>query len=507
MASLAGPTNPFPRPFNRRAQIRNRPRPDPQPSNGPANGNTLTVTERIFDLAKVKEMEARDRKEETNRKIASQKAISIILRREATKAVIEKKKGIIPRNFCPELFLKPFTSASPLCAGSLLLRSVFSFESVTLNLILISFVLIDDSRIEWEKVKCSVDELNTENVITSKPSSGERRKGILSPRFRPCLFANQVFELLHEQLWYRPNSGIYIKLIVMLGKCKQPEKAHILFQAMIGEGCVVDREAYTALMSAYSRSGLLDKAFLILEQMKKIPNCQPDVFTYSILIKSCLQVYDFGKATRVSTRRLDHELHTQSFWWQRTNRNDGKVLRKVSERRHRTKHQNVQHTLRFLRQNRNYEKMSAVMQYMQKYHFSWTLVTYNIVIDAFGRAGDLKQMEFLFRLMQSERIKPNCVTLCSLVRAYGHAGKAEKIAAVLRFVDNSDVMLDTVFFNCLVDAYGMMGCFSEMKGVIEMMKRRGCKPDKITYRTMIKAYMMSGMNSHAKELQNELASL
>lgn len=39
-----------------------------------------------------KERERR-RKEEVNRKIASKKAISVILRREATKAVIEKKRG------------------------------------------------------------------------------------------------------------------------------------------------------------------------------------------------------------------------------------------------------------------------------------------------------------------------------------------------------------------------------------------------------------------------------
>lgn len=82
----------------------------------------------------------------------------------------------------------------------------------------------------------------------------------------------------------------------MLGKCKQPEKAHTLFQAMIDEGCVVDHEAFTALMSAYSRSALLDKAFSILEEMKKLPDCQPDVFTYSILIKSCLHIGDFNKA-------------------------------------------------------------------------------------------------------------------------------------------------------------------------------------------------------------------
>uniref|UniRef100_A0A6N2LD86 Pentatricopeptide repeat-containing protein n=1 Tax=Salix viminalis TaxID=40686 RepID=A0A6N2LD86_SALVM len=79
--------------------------------------------------------------------------------------------------------------------------------------------------------------------------------------------------------------------------------------------------------------------------------------------------------------------------------------------------------------------MSAVMEYMQRYHYSWTIVTYNVVIDAFGRAGDLKQME----LMRSERIKPSCVTLCSLVRAYREAGKPEKIRSVLRFIENSDI--------------------------------------------------------------------
>lgn len=104
-----------------------------------------------------------------------------------------------------------------------------------------------------------------------------------------------MFELLREQLWYRPNSGVYIKLIVMLGKCKQPQKADELFQAMIAEGCVVNHEAYTALLSAYGRSGLFDKAFSLLEQMKNTPDCQPDVQTYSILIKSCLEYYAFDK--------------------------------------------------------------------------------------------------------------------------------------------------------------------------------------------------------------------
>ena len=96
-------------------------------------------------------------------------------------------------------------------------------------------------------------------------------------------------------MWYRPNVGIYIKLIVMMAKCKQPERAQILFQSMINEGCTVNHEVYTALLSAYSRSGLLDEAFSILETMKTSDGCHPDVHTYSILIKSCLQICQFEK--------------------------------------------------------------------------------------------------------------------------------------------------------------------------------------------------------------------
>lgn len=105
----------------------------------------------------------------------------------------------------------------------------------------------------------------------------------------------QVFELLREQLWYRPNAGIYIKLIVMLGKCKQPERAHSLFEAMKDEGCLINHESYTALVSAYSRSGLFDQAFSLLDEMKVTYGCYPDVQTYSILIKSCLHFFDFDK--------------------------------------------------------------------------------------------------------------------------------------------------------------------------------------------------------------------
>ncbi|BAB09426.1 unnamed protein product [Arabidopsis thaliana] len=438
-----------------------------------SNNTSLSLRETrqskwLINAEDVNERDSKEIKEDKNTKIASRKAISIILRREATKSIIEKKKGskkLLPRTVLESLH-----------------------ERIT--------------ALRWES-------------------------------------AIQVFELLREQLWYKPNVGIYVKLIVMLGKCKQPEKAHELFQEMINEGCVVNHEVYTALVSAYSRSGRFDAAFTLLERMKSSHNCQPDVHTYSILIKSFLQVFAFDKVQDLLSdmRRQGIRPNTITFVEM-----ESTLIQMLGEDDCKPDSWTMNSTLRAFGGNGqiemmencyekfqssgiepnirtfnilldsygksgNYKKMSAVMEYMQKYHYSWTIVTYNVVIDAFGRAGDLKQMEYLFRLMQSERIFPSCVTLCSLVRAYGRASKADKIGGVLRFIENSDIRLDLVFFNCLVDAYGRMEKFAEMKGVLELMEKKGFKPDKITYRTMVKAYRISGMTTHVKELHGVVESV
>ncbi|PKA57781.1 Pentatricopeptide repeat-containing protein [Apostasia shenzhenica] len=423
------------------------------------------------DRGKERDREAMERKEEVNAKIASKKAISIILRREATKAVIEKKKGSInSKKLLPRTVLEAL------------------HERIT--------------ALRWES-------------------------------------ALKVFDLLREQLWYRPNSAIYVKLIVMLGKCKQPERAHTLFQAMAEEGCVINHESYTALVSAYSRSGLFNEAFSLLENMKNTDCCHPDVQTYSILIKSCLQYSKFdkvlfllsdmdslnikpntvtyntlidayGKAGRFAEMEStlmemlgNHDCKPDIWTMNATLRAFGASgqIEMMEQCYDKFQNSGISPDIKTFNilldcygKAKKYEKMGAVMEYMQKYFYSWTLVTYNVVIDAFARAGDLKQMEYIFRLMKSERIKPNRVTLCSLIRAYGRAEAVDKIKAVLRYIENSDVMLDTVFFNCLMDAYGRAGCLLEMREVLDMMENKGCRPDKITYSTMIKAYLSKGIN-------------
>lgn len=112
MFAFSSSSLPFPpvgncRPAKKSAYIRAQIEPDPKTNSSlssfssddadKSSGSMIVTESRTRRLAievqKLKEKEVKERKEEVNRKIASKKAISVILRREATKAIIEKKRG------------------------------------------------------------------------------------------------------------------------------------------------------------------------------------------------------------------------------------------------------------------------------------------------------------------------------------------------------------------------------------------------------------------------------
>jgi len=84
-----------------------------------------------------------------------------------------------------------------------------------------------------------------------------------------------------------------MKLLVLLGRCGQPQRAHQIFDEMIEEGIEPTSEFYTALLAAYCRKDLIEEGFSIINQMKTVPRCQPDVYTYSTLLKACVDASRF----------------------------------------------------------------------------------------------------------------------------------------------------------------------------------------------------------------------
>lgn len=364
--------------------------------------------------------------------------------------------------------------------------------------------------------------------------------------------ALKIFKLLRKQHWYDPKCQTYKKLLTMLGKCKKPEQASSLFQVMLSEGLNPTVDVYTSLVGVYGSSGLFEKAFSTIDEMKSVSDCKPDVYTYTILINCCCKLHRFdligrvlnemsylgiecstvtynsiidgyGKAGmfRLMENTLSDMLETDrclpdsftmnSFIGACGNCGKIKEMENWFEEFQHMGTKPDMTTFNILIKSYGkagmYDKMVLVMKFMKKRFFSPTIVTLNIIIESYGKSGNIEKMEYFFQLMKSEGMKPNSVTYCSLVNSYSKAGLLKKVHAILRQIENSDVVLDTPFFNCIIGAYGQVGDVKKMEEMLLLMKDKKCMPDNITFATMIQAYKGRGMVEAAQRLESKMSNL
>lgn len=363
------------------------------------------------------------------------------------------------------------------------------------------------------------------------------------------LQALEVFEMLKEQPFYQPKEGTYMKLLVLLGRCGQAQRAQQLFDSMLGddEGLEPTPQLYTALLAAYCRSGLINQAFAVLEKMKTHPLCQPDVYTYSILIKACIDACQFdlveslysqmaersitpntvtqnivlsgyGKAgkfdqmEKVLSRMLENASEAKpDVWTMNTilslfgNKGEIEMMERWYEKFRNFGIDPETRTFNILigayGKKRMYDKMSSVMEYMRRLSFPWTTSTYNNVIEAFSESGDAKHMEYTFDQMRAEGIKADTKTMCCLIRGYANAGLFHKVISSAQLAGSLEIPENTSFYNAIIFACAKADDIVEMERVFNRMKEKHCQPDSTTYSLMVDAYTKQGMTDKAYDLE------
>ncbi|KAL8138082.1 hypothetical protein V2J09_004083 [Rumex salicifolius] len=362
------------------------------------------------------------------------------------------------------------------------------------------------------------------------------------------LEALEVFETLREQPFYQPKEGTYMKLLVLLGKSRQPERARQLFNTMVEEELEPTPELYTALLAAYCRSNLIDEAFTVLEEMKALPICQPDVFTYSTLIKPCVDagrfeqveaLYEemeersimpntvtqnivlsgYGKAgkydqmEKVLSGMLLSTTCRPDVWTMNTiialfgNKGQIEVMERWYEKFRDFGIEPETRTFNILigayGKKRMYDKMSSVMEYMRKLKFPWTTSTYNNIIEAFADVGDATNMETAFKQMRAEGMRADTKTFCCLIRGFANAGLFHQVVSMTQLAGKMDIPENTSFYNAVIGACAKAEDLIEMERVYKRMKDKHCSPDSATYSIMMEAYEKVGMTDKIYDLEQE----
>ncbi|XP_039117922.1 pentatricopeptide repeat-containing protein At3g06430, chloroplastic-like [Dioscorea cayenensis subsp. rotundata] len=364
--------------------------------------------------------------------------------------------------------------------------------------------------------------------------------------------ALEVFENLREQPFYYPKAGTYMKLLVLLGKSGQAHRAQTLFDCMVEEGIEPTSELYTALLLAYCRCKLLDEAFIVLGKMKALPLCQPDVFTYSTLLKACVEASRFelvdalyqemaermvtpntvtqnivlggyGRAgkfdemEKVLSGMIENKDCKPDVWTMNIilglfgNQGQVDVMEKWYEKFRSFGIEPESRTFNILigayGKKRMYNKMTSVLEYMRRLQFPWTTSTYNNVIEAFADVGDARNVELAFNQMRAEGMKADTKTFCCLINGYSNAGLFHKVVSSIQLAERLEVPANVSFYNAVISACAKAGDLMEMERVFRRMKDRHFIPDSMTYSILVNAYQKEGMNDKIFDLEQEQQKL
>ncbi|PKA51558.1 Pentatricopeptide repeat-containing protein [Apostasia shenzhenica] len=294
--------------------------------------------------------------------------------------------------------------------------------------------------------------------------------------------------------------------IVGLGKMGRHDLARQVFDFGLVHGCGNTVYAYSALISAYARSGMSTEAMSVLSSMKA-SGIRPNIISYNSVIDACGK----GGVDLEITVRIFREMLRNGICPDRKTFNsllagcsragrleDARIL--LDEMIDLGIGRDIYTYNTFvdvLCKGGNMELAIEVLSDMVANDVYPNVVTYSTLIDGYTKLERYEEALNLYMETRSLGIQLDRVCYNTLLSIYVKVGRYEEIARVCDEMEVMGIDKDTVTYNSLITGYGKQGRFDVVNCLIQDMREKGIAPSVLTYSTLIDIYSKAGMYGDA----------
>jgi len=136
----------------------------------------------------------------------------------------------------------------------------------------------------------------------------------------------------------------------------------------------------------------------------------------------------------------------------------------------------------------------------------YNTITYNSIMDACVKCGDVAQAETLLREMLSEgnTIAPDLITFSTLIKGYCNEANIDKALQVAEAIKSRGLRADELVYNTLMDGCVKANDIGAGVGLFEEMVQQGMRPSAITHSILERLYQRSGYEHDAAEAVAQL---
>ncbi|CAA6653955.1 unnamed protein product [Spirodela intermedia] len=285
------------------------------------------------------------------------------------------------------------------------------------------------------------------------------------------------------------------------GEDGRPDLAKEAFDAGLAGGYGHTVYAYSALISAYARSGLSSEALKLFETMKAV-GLRPNSVTYNTVIDACGKGgEDLQRMTQIFREMLSNgcaQTSRAGHWEDAREMFDEMLLRGVSR--------DVFTYNTFIDavcKCGNMEMAVWLLTEMRVSNVLPNVVTYSTLMDGYSKLDRFEEALRLYDELKSVGITPDRVCFNTLLSIFVKMGRYEDVVRTSEEMDRLGIDRDIVTYNALIAGYGKQGRFETVSYLVQKMKEEKIQPNVLTYSTLIDVYSKAGMYQSAMDMYME----
>ncbi|KAL3506021.1 hypothetical protein ACH5RR_031403 [Cinchona calisaya] len=278
--------------------------------------------------------------------------------------------------------------------------------------------------------------------------------------------AMEIFEWFKGKGCYEVNVIHYNIMLRILGKSRRWDDVERLLDEMGERRIEPINSTYGTLIDVYSKGGRRKDAMKWLELMKN-RGMEPDEVTLGIVVQMYKKAGEFQKAEEFF-----------KMW------SIGKSAVKG--------------------QGNDRSGNAGAIIGDSRPPVSLSSITYNNLIDTYGKAGKVKEACQIFDQMLREGIVPTTVTFNTMIHMCGNNGQLEEVSSLTMKMEDLQCPPDTRTFNILIFLHAKHNDIHTAANYFKKMKAASLEPDAVSYRTLVYAFSIRHMVVEAEELISEM---
>ncbi|KAI6674982.1 hypothetical protein NL676_002888 [Syzygium grande] len=261
----------------------------------------------------------------------------------------------------------------------------------------------------------------------------------------------------------------YSTIIKVFADAKLWQMALQIKDDMLRAGVTPNTVTWSSLISACAKACLVERAIQLFEEML-LAGCEPNSQCCNILLHACVEACQFDRAFRLFQAWKDRK------------------LAKTLSRDHGSRKQSLSSIVR-QKENSSHAPENASKtrrtSFSGRFPFSPTTTTYNILMKACGT--DYRRAKALMEEMKAAGLTPNHISWSILIDLCGGAGNVEGALQLLKTMRAAKIQPDVIAYTTAIKVCVDGGQLKRAFSLYEEMKRYQVEPNLVTYNTLLRA--------------------